>query len=658
MPNTADENFGYAPGQPTGHPAGPQTYSSEFEMPGGGTSMDLSAAMIEEISMAIANEDPNGIRSGGYAWEKISDQLVESMRALRTAGTTLQENWESPSASEAFLGYVGRSTWSIEDWQSAAGTNAGALHTLATMVGNKKSAMVTLMGDYTAALIVAAAKDEAKPGQSPSERQKVREEYSRRARDEVATPLDSDYRDAFFKVTRGAMWQGPTDAAITGPPAPGAPGGPGGPGGPGVAPPGPGGTAPAGPGAGMRGAPARPTALLTTTAPTAPVGGIGHAPTAPGGLGTAPIAPPASLGGLGGTPPQAPDSSQLAGMQQQLESTTAAPTAPGVMPAGLAAAAPGGLTGRGAAPAPPSGFAPGGNGSSPAPGRPGGSSAPMSPRGAGGPAPGAPLTGRPTAPGAGPGGRGMPPGSPMGQRPGAPSGPTGTGRGLAGRTAPAAAAAPKPPSGPGTGAPANGLGGRHAPSGPGGSAPRAPRGPDAGFARKPAAAAGPSAPSVRTPAGPAPAQPGLAAPARPAAAPTAPRGGIPDRLAGRGGASAAARTAAAGRPSVATSPAIVAKDLNGRLGIKPTAGRGEIARTVRAAIRERLAGRAAMAAAAAQPPRSHPGDEAEDLLFEALAHYDDEDLFTILAASPAVIDRIKPSKKVTDPGPAIGVPAT
>lgn len=680
--NTPDENFGFNPGNPSGTPSGPAIYepSQELTVAKG---LDLSSADIDALAMAIRVEDPDGIRSAGRAWENLSDQFVESMGALRRAGTTLQEHWESPSASEAFLNHVGRATWSVEDWQSALGKNAGAMNSLASQVERHKKNMATLYGQYLLALAAARAQDDveatdpmarqvgqaARGGKSAVEAAK--DEYSARARSEVATPLDADYSSAFLKISRGAKWQGPTNAAIPQPAAPPSPGGAGAPGGPGVAPSGPVGVRP---GAPSGATPASPTgaAIGAPTAPSGPAGAGATAPQAPGGTPSVPPGmpmgpaglPPAAPGSLpgaltgAGSAPQGVDSASLEGMRQQLEGPAAAPAAPGTVPAAL--------TGRGPAPSAPSGTLPA-RPSGPAPARPGAGSGLFRPGGPGGPAPGAPLTGRPTAPGGGSPGRGAPPGAPGGARPAAPGGPGGPGKGLSGRNFPTAPGGR--PAGPGAAGPSKGLAGRAAPvapggrpGGPGSGAPRAPRGADAGFARN---GSGPGAGAPTAPRGGAGTRPeGPAGPGRvgvpQSTAPSAPRGGMPSRLAGRSEAATAARAGARpDRPSAATKPALVAKDLNGRLGIRPNASRAEITSAVRAAIRERLAGRAVAAAPSASGPRPRDiGDEIEDSAFAVLAHYDDEDLFTILSAAPAIIDRIKPTKAVKDPGPAIGMSAS
>ena len=685
--NTPDENFGFTPPGADVYSVGVGSYQTSQDYGTAGDPVDLGSADIDVLAVAISLEDPSGIRRAGRAWENLSDQFVESMRALRSAGTTLGAHWESPSASEAFLRQVGRATWSIEDWQSAMGANAGAMNSLATQVETHKTNMASLYADYLLALAEARAQDDVEAadpmarstgravrgGKSAVEHTK--DQYSRRARSEVATPLDADYNSAFVAIARGGRWQGPTDAAIPQPPAPaGAPGGPGV-----LAPAASGGSRPGPPGRARGAAAAAPTAVTGQMLP-APGGlrGVANAPASPGAMPTVASGLPLSPGGLHGAAPQSPgalptllagpghtparvDSAQLAGMRRQLEGPGAVPVAPGTAPAAL--------TGRGPAPATPRGAVPA---------RPGVAPAPFTANRAGAPgAPGAPLTGRPTAPGAAAPGHGRPAGPSGGARPGGPAGP---GQGLAGRNAPAAPGGR--PGGPGGAAPTNGLGGRRAPTGPGrsgGPAPTAPRAADAGFSRpgggvggSAAPGGGPSAPGAR-PAGPGPgvrtsgaelgrgaAQtgPGLGA-RRAAAAPSGPRGGMPSRLAGRTDPVTAARAGAAinARPSVATKPALMAKTLDGRLGIKPNATRSEITNAVRAAIRDRLAGRAALGAA---PSRTAPrprdrGDEIEDSAFAVLAHYDDEDLFVILSKAPAIIDRIMPRTRVKDPGPAIGV---
>lgn len=699
--NTPDENFGYQPGNPAGHPGGPGTYDSG-ELPEVGEGVSLTGADIDELAVKIAVEDPAGIRSAAHAWENLSDQFVESMGALRRAGTTLQSHWESPSASEAFLAQVGRATWSVEDWQSAMGKNAGALHTLATRVQTHKSSMATLYAEYLTALAQARAVDDVEAADPRAKSlgralrgdrsavEKAKDDFSRRARSEVATPLDEDYQTAFLKISRGSRWQGPTNAAVPQPPAPPAPGAPAGPGGGAVAPSGPGGARPGAPRgaaptaptaaigapAGTSLAPAAPRGTPSTTAatPVAPAGRPGAAPRAPGAAPQRPGAVPAAPGTTAGA---APDSAELADLRRQLDAGTAAPVAPGI--------APGALTGRGPAPAAPSGALPSGATRS-APAAPGGTPAAFRAPTAGAPgAPGAPLTGRPTGPAA--------PGAPTGPgaaRPGTPGTPGGPGRTLAGRNAPAAPGGR--PSGAG-GAPTSGLGGRSAAAAPGsrGAAPAPPGAPraDAGFARKagPTSAGGPAAPgragAGRGPAGGAPsgaaargdlgsgsrsgsspAGPGgpgrTAQQARGAAAGAAaagPRGGMPSRLAGRTDPTSAGRPVDP-RPSVATRPALVAKDLSGRFGVRPDATPAEITRAVRAALRERLSGRAALAAdpGGRQGIRDR-GAEIEESAFAVLASYDDEDLFTILQQAPAIIDRIKPPARVKDAGPALGITA-
>ncbi len=454
----SDDNFGWSPPPPASGPGRMQLEadSGRYETSTPApvlSSSPIAGWTITQTNVTVKNLKPDGIRSAGSSWEIMSDTLYEIEGALRAAGRTLKSNWESPTASEAFLTKVGQATWSIDDWQSAAGANAGAMHTLATEVSTYQGKMVTLYAEYLSALIVAAAKDRAEGGIRHVEEEK--REFDARARNDIATPLNSAFRDAWGKMKLGQQWQGPLDATVTGPAGPGAPGAPGAPGGPGGAPGGPGGAPPAAPG-GPGGAPGGPGG--------APPAGLRGAPPAPPG-GAPPASPYGSLqkmmsqpGGLNslfqrGAPPQPPGVTQAdvdalrgeldaarQGAPQGLSGTApsldqiqdqigrgAAPAAPGGLPPG---AVPGGLGGagaRGAAPAGPGGAAPTAPG-----GRPGAPGAgPTAPGGRGPGFPGGmggvndPISGRPTVPG------GMPPGggAPPGGRPGAPGGAPGGGPG-------------------------------------------------------------------------------------------------------------------------------------------------------------------------------------------------------------------------------------
>ncbi|MGC5054866.1 hypothetical protein ACLQ2S_25850 [Micromonospora sp. DT48] len=393
---------------------------------------------IEQMWEYVRKESDERTTALADMWRRAASLLQTTRDNLKRHADALDARWQSPAA-RVFMGRVGATLHSLDEWKEIATNNAAGLDQLASKIETAQRDMKELWQEYQAEQTRQGERRRNDEGFQASDLvdwipgvtgndgksyEDVQKEFHQRAKN-ITKPLADMYIDVYIhNISRGGKFKGPTDAVIVAPTL--APGGP------------------RPPGAPRPGAPVRGAAPNRPDMPNRP-----NLPTRPGGEAPAqPTTPP---------PPNPPDGVGLAG--GAAAPVAPPPTAPPVTTAPNAPAAPG--------PAVPPVAPPG-----PRPVNPNlttpNSARPNAPRttlpGSGGPgAPGSrgPAPNRPTLPGAGGPGSGS----------GAPGG---------GRRGTAAPNRPTLPGNTGTGAPGGGrgrpgMGGRPgAPTTPPASSPRLP----------------------------------------------------------------------------------------------------------------------------------------------------------------------------------------
>ncbi|QOC95406.1 hypothetical protein [Micromonospora craniellae] len=369
---------------------------------------------IEEMWEYVRKESDERTTALAEMWRRAASLLQATRDNLRRHADSLDAKWQSPAA-RVFMGRVGATLHSLDEWKTVATNNATGLDQLASKIKTTQTEMKTLWEEYRAEQIRQADRRAADEGiqlgdlfgiNNGKPYDEVQKDYHQRAKN-IVKPLADFYIDTYItNISRGGKFKGPTDAVlfdqsnVPRPTAPGAPGGrPGAPSLNGSRPNRPGmpnqpdtGDRPAAPAAPPPGTPDG-LSLAGTTAPVAPAG---PPPAAPPPVSTpnAPVTPGPPV------PPVGP------GLR---------PTNPGLNPPG---------SGR---PNAPRTSLPGTGGSTPPGGRGPAPNRPTLP-GAGGPANGAgappggkrgPAPNRPTLPGntGTPGAPGARPGRPGGLRP-------------------------------------------------------------------------------------------------------------------------------------------------------------------------------------------------------------------------------------------------
>ena len=97
---------------------------------------------------AVMAEDPDSISTAADGWRAVASSLTAAAATVRRHGTTLEGQWESPQAKEAFLLKVGMLAASMDDWASKASTNATTLDTLHSTVKSRRERMRTLWFEF------------------------------------------------------------------------------------------------------------------------------------------------------------------------------------------------------------------------------------------------------------------------------------------------------------------------------------------------------------------------------------------------------------------------------------------------------------------------------------------------------------------------------
>ncbi|PRZ41770.1 hypothetical protein CLV47_108129 [Antricoccus suffuscus] len=635
--------------------------------------LDPGSTDINRHYPAIAAEDPQSIYEAATAWGSLHDAFDTLASDLVTNGKHLESSWDSPDAKDVFFEYVGKSTYSIREWQKMAGTNSDALWTLYSAVWDAKNAMTReggLWDQFMADYRLAHADQEILEGpsntrmsgkdvytSSPTDAQQEvadrrgldthtthsmmgsggstvdfydkngrdlvgqnLDHYTKRSRDEIMTPISTAYDKAFMALTTAPKFRGPTNAVT--------------------------------PEKAIRDAQGRMRSQLP--------GPPGSPPGAPG---AAPGAPPAAPGNLTGAPPQAPNLGQAGmmrpngtppslpdgltagqrpeGLPGSVNEYTNMPAAPNVV---MPVTATGNRTSSGPAPAAPdlsqanqnAPAAPNLSGTAGATGDAAGVPNALAGRGV---PPAAPNVNAPSNPGVPGGARPMSPPGGMGRGgpPGArPSSPSLSGRNGTGAPSRPSAPAPNLPGrggGPRPGGPGNGRGappslpGRNGQGKPGGPKPGRPGVPGSGE---------PGAPGARRPG-----MPG--------------RGGVPKSLAGRGDKVAKSAMKTPTRPTPT-------EGLGGRAA--PRLSRAETLKSARAALRRSLGGRPAEPADLNAPRGSQMSKEEKRKMDmrrrdeEAAAPYGgivgDHELFDIREEGRGVLEPAAQSGPVKRSGPALG----
>ncbi|ASW57122.1 hypothetical protein [Plantactinospora sp. KBS50] len=353
---------------------------------------DWGATNIEKMWAMIQKESDERAFALSEMWRRTARLLESTRDNILRHGDALNAKWTSP-AGEIFMGKIGATLYSLDEWKKIAHDNATGLEQLGNKIQKAQQDFKPLWEEYEAALKKNDGKEEFDwydPtdwfGDTKENPDDIRKRFHGRAVD-IMKPLADTYVDVYLQqVSKGSKFKGPTNAPIVDPndvPHPGAPTPPGG------RPPGsPSGTAGAPPA--RPDVPTRPGAAATVPhdpPPTDPgldlAGGVAAPPAPPPAAPSVPTPPPAPAA------PGAPPAPLPPGLGGPNANAAGRPTLPG---------------GRGAAPGRPNlptGEGPGGRG----PGRP---TLPGSTARNGG--------GRPGRPGAAaeppPGGRGRTPGRP------------------------------------------------------------------------------------------------------------------------------------------------------------------------------------------------------------------------------------------------------
>ncbi|MEU5553776.1 hypothetical protein ABZ738_28785 [Micromonospora sp. NPDC047793] len=353
---------------------------------------------IEQMWEYVRKESDERTTALAEMWRRAASLLQSTRDNLQRHADSLDAKWQSPAA-RVFMGRVGATLHSLDEWKTVASNNATGLEQLASKIKTTQQDMLALWQEYQAEQRNQQRiydEDKAKVtfsdifGDKHKSYEEVQTEFHQRAKN-IAKPLADLYIDVYItNISRGGKFKGPTDAVINygSAPRPGAPGRPG-------------------------GAPGAPS--LNGSRPNRP-----DMPNRPN-TGDRPAAPAAP-------PPGTPDGVSLAGTTAPVAPAGPPPAAPPPVNTPNTPVAPG--------PAPPPVTGPGLRPANPGLHQPGSGGRPNAPRtslpGAGGPTtPGSrgPAPNRPTLPGAGGAGNGAgaPPGGKRGPAPNRPTLPGNTG---------------------------------------------------------------------------------------------------------------------------------------------------------------------------------------------------------------------------------------
>ncbi|SCL21578.1 PPE family [Micromonospora nigra] len=393
-----DNYYGYTPVTIPGYAGAVDDYAYERSSQASPYEpTDWDAVTIEEMWEYVRKESDERTLALAATWRRTSSLLQATRENLKRHADSLDAKWQSPAA-RMFMGRVGATLYSLDEWRRVADDTATGLEQLATKIGQAQASMRQVWLDYKNEQIAQAGKREADQGlqwgdafgmNNGKSYEEVQREFHTQARD-IVKPLADLYIDVYISyVSRGGKFKGPTRAApvneslLPRPVAPGAPGG------------------------------SRPTAPTATgPRPTRP--DMPNRPDLVGTQATPPAPPPSGL----------PDDVRLAGTTAPTAPPTGAPPATPTLPTTTAPATAGPVV-------PPTalGPRPGSPGLSNAGNRPGTPRATLPGTGAGAPPGGrGPAPNRPTLPGTNAGGG--TPGSGRGPAPNRPTlpGNTGTGR--------------------------------------------------------------------------------------------------------------------------------------------------------------------------------------------------------------------------------------
>ncbi|MGW0505204.1 hypothetical protein [Micromonospora sp. NPDC003241] len=483
---------------------------------------------IEQMWEYVRKESDERTTALAEMWRRAASLLQSTRDNLQRHADSLDAKWQSPAA-RVFMGRVGATLHSLDEWKTVASNNATGLEQLASKIKTTQTEMKTLWEEYRAEQVRQGERRSDDKGFQASDLvdwipgvtgndgrsyEDVQKDYHQRAKN-IVKPLADFYIDTYItNISRGGRFKGPTDAVLFDQSSVPRPTGPGGP-----------------PG-GRPGAPS-----LNGARPNRP-----DMPNRPktGDRPTEPAAPP----------PGTPDGVSLAGTTAPVAPAGPPPAAPPPVNTPNTPVAPG--------PAPPPVTGPGLRPANPGLNQPGTGARPNAPRtslpGAGGPTtPGSrgPAPNRPTLPGAGgPGnGAGTPPGGKRGPAPNRPTLPGNTGAPGAPGARPGRPGGLRPTGAPTPPASSPQLPGSTARPGQRGAAPGRPATsppPSLGGQRG-------TAPGTPPKAGAAPGGRGTTSPATPSGKPTPGTGARPG-LTGRTGAA---------RPAPTTGPA---PSLGGRRG--------------------------------------------------------------------------------------------
>ncbi|GAB2931713.1 hypothetical protein GCM10027280_19270 [Micromonospora polyrhachis] len=197
---------------------------------------------IEKMWAWMQKESDERTRALAEMWRRTSVLLESTRENLKKHADALAAKWTSP-AGEIFMGKVGATLYSLDEWKQIANDSASGLEQLATKIQTVQRDFKPLWEDYLAEQNKQEGKrkdDEglqfgdifgANNGDTPEE---VQKKFHDRAVG-LVKPLGELYIDVYISnISRGGKFKGPTNAAITDPsqvPRPGAPGAPGRPGG-------------------------------------------------------------------------------------------------------------------------------------------------------------------------------------------------------------------------------------------------------------------------------------------------------------------------------------------------------------------------------------------------------------------------------------------
>ncbi|MGI8626365.1 MAG: PPE domain-containing protein, partial [Geodermatophilaceae bacterium] len=113
----------------------------------GGGAPDFRALKIGDHAGMLVMMDPAAARAAAQAWGKVATQYESTEQTLRGYGETLKDGWRS-EASKPFMGYVGGSLSSLQEWAAEARTNQTRLDRLGDAIETAKIEMEALYQSY------------------------------------------------------------------------------------------------------------------------------------------------------------------------------------------------------------------------------------------------------------------------------------------------------------------------------------------------------------------------------------------------------------------------------------------------------------------------------------------------------------------------------